>query len=130
METKWLTVTPNIGTLHPGENISFLVKYFPGITGEFFEPLAIEIAFLGPVIVQVHGFGVYSQLSIGLPRPSLEDEADVFLCYNAIARISNEGNDLHLSMKHVPENGLDETTSLLLAHEGWVIVEFKVETRI
>ncbi|XP_044750410.1 hydrocephalus-inducing protein homolog [Coccinella septempunctata] len=120
-----LTVTPNMGTLAPNEKAALRIKYFPGITGEFNEYFVIEIGYLGPITVQVTGFAVYSQLYVMLPRPSLFDVVEPYLCYIAIGQLSKDPSHLHYHMKDVPEdNRLDEITTLILEKEEWFIVQY------
>ncbi|KAK9888676.1 hypothetical protein WA026_000906 [Henosepilachna vigintioctopunctata] len=119
----WLSVTPNIGTLEPGKSVKLVVKYFPGTTGEFKEYFTVEIGYLRAVKVDVYGFGLYSQLSVLLPRPNLSNDSDSYFYYNAIASLASKGFEIHQNTKLLHEDPLDDTTKSILENDGWVVIE-------
>lgn len=62
-----------------------------------------------------------------LPRPSLFEVAEPYVCYSAIGNLTKDLSNLHYDMKNIPEDiKLDEISNALLEREEWYIVEHDV----
>ncbi|GJQ69846.1 hypothetical protein Trydic_g22394 [Trypoxylus dichotomus] len=106
------------------------VKYFPGVTREFSQKFFLQIGYLPPFSLTIHGYGVLQQIFCALPRPSMDDEIINFLSYKAIASITTS------FLRHV--KALTQTDTMwkkdinysikeTLKSEDWVIISFNDE---
>ncbi|KAJ8920877.1 hypothetical protein NQ315_015670 [Exocentrus adspersus] len=89
LEPGWLYVTPKTAVLQPGDSVVLKIKYFPGIVGEFKSAFIVKIGYLDSFSVKIHGYAVFSQIYIYLPRP-LMGEQPVDISYRAITDLTDD----------------------------------------
>ncbi|XP_074027129.1 hydrocephalus-inducing protein homolog isoform X2 [Leptinotarsa decemlineata] len=129
--TGWLDVTPAKGFLKSGERVKFVVKYFPGVTGEFKKNIIFEIGYLEPVTVHLQGYAIFSQLVLSLPRPSIQEFSSEFE-YTAIASITKKyllelnqiksQNIPNYVAEHCQPKDMNEALYKGLIEDDWVVV--------
>lgn len=88
MEAGMLTVEPSGNVLPAHTSTELVVRYYPGIAGEFDETFMIEIDYLPPVSISVMGCGLFPQVSLNLPRmPQLK--VPINWMYSAVASLTS-----------------------------------------
>lgn len=133
LEAGWLTVQPREGIVHPNSTLELNIRYFPGIAGKFLEVFNIEIGHLPPVPITVSGYGVFPQVYLNVPRPSI-DHLSVMLCYEAIAAMTPDFlvfvEDIkvwcHPDDKSF-EHDIPKPERKVLKREGWCIISYKMK---
>ncbi|KAG5865676.1 hypothetical protein JTB14_020627 [Gonioctena quinquepunctata] len=127
----WFSLSPNKIFLRAGKSVEFTVKYFPGRTGEFTKDIIIGIGYLAPIKISLHGYAIFSQLVMSLPRPSIQKYSRN-LTYAAVTsiteeyllllnKIESENTTKYVARTSIPEYITEVMYSELLK-DGWVVI--------
>ncbi|RZC43112.1 hydrocephalus-inducing protein -like protein [Asbolus verrucosus] len=117
MKPGWLIVDPTVGSVATGDSALLSLKCFPGAVGRFETSFVVEIDYLDPATITVWGVGVYPQIYLPLPRPSLS-EIDPYISYSAIAELGTELPPCRCR----DDRYISSVDKMILESDDWVVI--------